>query len=177
MVNMDIFLRSFLRSISHTHTLMHKQEQSISTTNKQGCSMAFKGHKVTSECVFWCLTSPRAVQAVQSWLVGEGRVILVMSSLAASERTCYHTHLSWYMTGQTCCVCMYLYVCIGLHSKPCNKYDIFQHKRKSPATHTHTHKWWQAIIWLNHDRQPQLLLPLGQNTRGTTLNTKFHCRL
>lgn len=51
-----------------------------------------KGHEVTSECVFWRITSPRAVWAVRPWLVGEGWAILAMSSLAATERTCYLTH-------------------------------------------------------------------------------------
>lgn len=40
---------------------MYKQDQLVSGTNEQGCSAAFKGHEVTSECVFWHLTSPRAV--------------------------------------------------------------------------------------------------------------------
>lgn len=76
-----------------------------------------KGHEVTSECVFWRITSPRAVWAVRPWLVGEGWAILAMSSLAATERTCYLTHTqtttpSRYMTGQTCLLCVHIFVCM-----------------------------------------------------------------
>lgn len=124
-------------TLTYTLLLTHKQGQFISTTNKQGRSLAFKrtrGNKWM--CVLAHYISPSSMSCtalISGWGVSYSGYELFSShwknllpyTHTHTQRR-QHPHDTW-QARHVCFVYIYLYVCVGLHSKPCNQYNILQH--------------------------------------------------